>query len=140
MKKIDTIGTHLLIEMLDCDKEILNSIDAIEAILHEAAKAARATPVGSKFHRFQPEGASGILLLEESHISIHTWPEEGYAAIDFFTCGECVPAAGIPVLETRLKAKSFELMEVSRGHLNNPNVIAVRKHERFNTPKKMEKK
>ena len=136
---IDTLGTHLLIEFFDCDTAILNSIEHIESILIKAAKAANATPVGSRFHQFQPSGTSGIILLAESHISIHTWPDEGYAAVDFFTCGDCKPKAGIPVLEEELKAGAFELMEIARGQLENPNSINVLKHERFQTPKKMSK-
>ncbi len=137
---IDTIGSHLLIEMFGCNPDILDSLAQIESVLLHAAEAAKATPVGSRFHRFQPNGTSGILLLAESHISIHTWPDEGYAAIDFFTCGDCKPKAGIPILEQELEAQGFEIMEVSRGHLHNPNAINVLKHERFQSPKRFEKK
>ncbi len=136
---IDTLGTHLLIELFECDKDLLDSLEDIETILTKAALAANATPVGSRFHRFQPSGTSGIILLAESHISIHTWPEKGYAAIDFFTCGDCKPRAGIPVLQEELKAGAFEILEVGRGHLGSPNAINVLKHDRFQTPKTMSK-
>lgn len=136
---IDTLGTHLLIEFFDCDNVILDSVEHIEVILNKAAKAANAIPVGSRFHRFQPSGTSGIILLAESHISIHTWPNEGYAAVDFFTCGSAKPEAGIPILEKELKAGTFELLEVSRGQLSKTNSIEVLKHKRFQRSQEMEK-
>lgn len=135
---IDTLSTHLLIELFDCDKAILDSVETIETILTKAAKAAKATPVGSRFHRFQPTGTSGIILLAESHISIHTWPDEGYAAVDFFTCGDCKPEAGVPILEQELAAGSFEIMEVARGHLQRDNAIDMIKHDRFEGKKKQD--
>ncbi len=136
---IDTLGTHLLIELFECDASILDSIESIEIILNEAALAAKATPVGSSFHRFQPNGTSGIILLAESHISIHSWPEDGYAAVDFFTCGGCDPHAGIPVLIEAFKAGSTEILEVERGQLGQSKSITVLSHDRVQTSKQLEK-
>ena len=67
------------------------------------------------FHRFEPVGVTGVIVLSESHLSIHTWPETGYAAVDFYTCGDCNPHAGADVLFEGLKASSCEKLFVERG-------------------------
>lgn len=84
-------------------------------MLQRAAIAAGATIVGKVFHRFSPHGVSGVVVVQESHISIHTWPEEGYAAVDFYTCGECSPERAHDLLNEELAATSYELVTVSRG-------------------------
>ena len=112
---IDTLGRHLLVEYRGCEADILNDYDRIESMLQRAAIAAGATIVGKVFHRFSPHGVSGVVVVQESHISIHTWPEEGYAAVDFYTCGECSPERAHDLLNEELAATSYELVTVSRG-------------------------
>ena len=80
------LGRHLLLELYECDPELLAQTAPVEQILKDAAVAAGATIVQSTFHQFNPYGVSGVVVIAESHITIHTWPEHGYAAVDVFTC------------------------------------------------------
>ena len=94
---------------------MLDNLEAIEALMKQAAIAAGATIVTSTFHRFVPQGVSGVVVVQESHLSIHTWPEVGYAAVDFYTCGDCVPEEAHKTLFDGLQARDYELMVVERG-------------------------
>jgi len=110
------LGRHILAEFYNCDSEILKDTEAIEKYMVEAAVRAKATVVKSVFHTFSPYGVSGVVVIQESHLSIHTWPEYGYAAIDLFTCGEEVdPWIAFEYLKEKLKAEKWEIMEVDRG-------------------------
>ena len=82
------LGRHLVVEMYDCDIKVLDSINLIRQALLEAARAANSTVLGDYFHKFYPQGVTGVVVVAESHLSIHTWPEYGFAAVDIFTCGE----------------------------------------------------
>lgn len=118
MFKLKQLGKHLLVEYYDCDVEILKNTLLIEKYMIEAAEAARATIVKSIFHTFNPWGVSGVIVIEESHLTIHTWPEYKYAAVDLFTCGDILdPLAAFTILEIKLKAKRFDLKKMSRGSL-----------------------
>ncbi len=121
-------GQHLLVEYHNCDCAVLNDRSAIELLMKAAAKAARAGIVDTVFYNFSPQGISGVVVIEESHLSIHTWPEYGYAAVDFFTCGECVPEQAYEVLKQGLKASRCEKMLVQRGHLPGPSSMRVDSH------------
>lgn len=112
---MDTHSRHLLAEYWECDRARLDDQDYIAALLERAALATGATVVETVFHRFAPQGVSGVVVIEESHLSIHTWPERGYAAVDFFTCGDTAPENGHPVLVEGLGAGRSELMLVRRG-------------------------
>lgn len=81
-------GKHLLADFWGVPESLLNDMDRLRDILYTAAKAGNCTVVSEKFHRFSPVGVTGVLVLAESHLSIHTWPEDGYCAIDAFTCGD----------------------------------------------------
>jgi len=83
--------------------------------MNEAALAARANIVASVFQPFEPQGVTGVVVIEESHLSIHTWPEHGYAAVDFFTCGDALPERAHEVLSRGLGATASEIMFVERG-------------------------
>ncbi len=85
---MQALGQHLLLELFDCDPSSINNLTEIKAILVEAAKRARATIVDLVFHEFNPFGISGIVIIAESHLSVHTWPEYRYAAADIFSCGK----------------------------------------------------
>ncbi|MGB0678469.1 MAG: adenosylmethionine decarboxylase [Polyangiales bacterium] len=112
---MDTYGQHLLAEFHHCRGSILNDLVQVEQLMNQAAKVAGATVVASVFHPFQPQGVSGVVVIEESHLSIHTWPETGYAAVDFYTCGDCVPRRAYEFLQRRFECKRAELLTVERG-------------------------
>lgn len=112
---MDTRGTHLLVEIRGASRPLLDDLQVIEALLTEAAARASARVVQARFHRFQPEGVTGFLLLEESHLSIHTWPAQGYAAVDFYTCGAADPQLAVTFLARALEAKEVECLSVRRG-------------------------
>ena len=108
-------GRHLLVEYTGCDPSVLDDLAAIETLMRDAAIAAHTTIVASVFKPFEPTGVTGVVVVEESHLSIHTWPEHGYAAVDFFTCGDANPELAHEVLAGGLRARSAEIMQVERG-------------------------
>jgi S-adenosylmethionine decarboxylase len=113
---LKALGTHIVCELSGCDPATLTDVDAVRDMMIGAAKAARATVMEVAFHRFQPQGVSGVVVLAESHISIHTWPELGYAAMDFYTCGEHTdPWLACEYAATALRAQSTITSEVKRG-------------------------
>ncbi len=112
---MDTCGTHLLVEIRGAARPLLDDAEVIERLLREAATRAGARVVQASFHRFQPEGVTGFLLLEESHISIHSWPAQGYAAVDFYTCGDADPQRAMTFLAQSLRASHVEWLSVRRG-------------------------
>lgn len=112
---MDTRGRHLLVEYGGCDGAILDDQRTVEVLMRAAAEAAGATIVTSTFHQFAPQGVSGVVVVQESHLSIHTWPELGYAAVDFYTCGDCEPEAAHRFLKEALGASEYELIRVERG-------------------------
>ncbi len=115
---MNALGRHILVELYRCDKEILNSVDLIREIMLKAAVDCGATVLGESFHRFSPQGVSGVVVIAESHISIHTWPEHGYAAADVFTCGTTVnPEIAANVLIEELGSKNHTSTEIKRGIL-----------------------
>jgi S-adenosylmethionine decarboxylase len=106
-------GVHLIVDLHGAQG--LDDIDLIEATLRRAVGAARATLLHIHVHHFQPNGVSGVAVLAESHISIHTWPDAGYAAIDVFMCGNANPDACVPVLRDAFRAQRVEVNEILRG-------------------------
>ena len=118
---MEALGKHVLVEYYGCDVNLLNKASAIKEMMEDAAKAARATVVESFIHQFSPFGVSGVVVIAESHLTIHTWPEYGYAAVDFFTCGDEVdPWKCYYHLLDKLKAKNSTTMELRRGTLDTP--------------------
>lgn len=123
------LGKHILVEFYNCDEKILNDVDKIELYMNEAAQAAKATIVESVFHIFNPHGISGAVIIMESHITIHTWPEYGYAAVDLFTCGDTIdPWTAFEYLKGKLKSKKYETSEVARGVLERINYFSDKKY------------
>lgn len=107
-------GTHLLIEMWGARH--LDDPEMIEQTLRESADAAGATILHAHTHRFSPfGGVSGVIVLAESHISIHTWPERDFMALDIFMCGDCNPYESVSVLRNVFRPKSIQLAEHKRG-------------------------
>ena len=101
--------------LLDDVRMKLDDIDLIETTLRRCVDAAAATLLHIHLHHFSPNGVSGVAVLAESHISIHTWPDAGYAALDVFMCGQASPDACIPVLRQAFKAERVEVNEILRG-------------------------
>jgi len=114
--KLKALGRHIVCELSGCRPSLLSDIDGIAAMMIAAATAARATIMESAFHRFEPQGVSGTVILAESHISIHTWPEKGYAAMDFYTCGDHTdPWLACEYAAKVLRATSVLATEFKRG-------------------------
>jgi S-adenosylmethionine decarboxylase len=106
-------GVHLIVDLHGAKG--LDDIDRVEATLRRCVDAARATLLHIHVHHFTPSGVSGVAVLAESHISIHTWPEVGYAALDVFMCGSANPDACIPVLREAFAPGRVEVNEILRG-------------------------
>ncbi|MCB0737690.1 MAG: polyamine aminopropyltransferase [Bacteroidetes bacterium] len=110
------LGRHIIVEFYGCDSQIMNDVVLIEQYMVQAAKTAGATVLNSTFHHFSPFGVSGVVVIEESHLAIHTWPEYGYAAVDIFTCGTGVnPWVSYKELERDFKASYGSAVEMQRG-------------------------
>jgi len=112
------LGRHVLAEICGCEFDILNDINKVEEIMVNAALEAGAEVRECVFHKFSPQGVSGVVVISESHLAIHTWPELGYAAVDVFTCGEKVdPWDACKYLTSHFKAKNMIAKETKRGVL-----------------------
>ncbi len=110
------LGRHILAELYGCSAEILNDLVKIKEIMTNAALEAGAEILEVAFHQFSPQGVSGIVVISESHLAIHTWPEYGYAAVDVFTCGTSVdPWVSCYYLKKLFKAKNMTAKEIQRG-------------------------
>ena len=116
--KLRALGRHLIVELYGCKVDILNDKEKIERIMMEAAEQAGATIVQKVFHLFSPHGISGVVVIAESHLAIHTWPEYGYAAVDVFTCGSKVdPWKAYEYIKRELEAEHSSIMEMYRGEV-----------------------
>jgi S-adenosylmethionine decarboxylase proenzyme len=119
MEKVSSLGRHLLVEYYDCDIDVLDSVETIREAMLNAAEMSGATIISDTFHHFSPQGVSGVVVIAESHLAIHTWPEHKFAAVDLFTCGDEVdPWVGFYYLKEVLKSKYFTVMEMRRGLLS----------------------
>ncbi len=113
---MDRLGKHLIIELFDCDSRTISDLEAVEKHLIEAVRLSGATIIRSFFHLFPPDGVSGIVVVAESHFSIHTWPEYAYSALDIFTCGDRIKSKeALTYLKKHLKAGNSSTMELQRG-------------------------
>jgi len=118
------LGRHVLVEFYGCDSQALNQKAQLEAVMREAAEESGATVVSTAFHLFNPHGVSGVVVIAESHLTIHTWPEYNYAAVDLFTCGDSVdPWIAFEKIRDYLKAKQMFTMEVKRGQLHTVEAL-----------------
>jgi S-adenosylmethionine decarboxylase len=118
----DTVGKHCILELYNCDPAKLDDEAFLRTAITSAAKKAGATLLNLITHRFEPQGVTGLALLAESHISIHTWPESGYAAVDVFTCGDhTMPERACQVLAGELSAGNHKLTSFRR---ETPSAIA----------------
>lgn len=117
---MQALGRQILVEFYDCDREVLNDAAAIRDIMVEGTRRSGATIVTDAFHTFSPHGVSGVIVIAESHVTIHTWPEYGYAAVDVFTCGETIDPWVIQThLEAGFGSKTASSMELKRGLFPN---------------------
>ena len=114
-RQVKTIGRHLIAEFYRCDLEILDDVDRIRQSMLAAAEQIGATVLGDSFHKFTPQGVSGTVVISESHLSVHTWPEYGYVAVDIYTCGGLDPRPGFEQLREQFGAEAWRLQEILRG-------------------------
>ncbi|MGN1153349.1 MAG: adenosylmethionine decarboxylase [Candidatus Gastranaerophilaceae bacterium] len=122
------MGRHVLAEFFDCDPNILNNKDRIENNMVDAAIECGATVVQKCFHMFSPFGVSGVVIIAESHLSVHTWPELGYAAVDLFTCGnKCDPKVAYEFLKKKFNSKNASFTQLNRGILNRETMQLTHK-------------
>lgn len=112
------LGNHILVEFMNCEPHIMNDVAAIERDMVAAAQKAGATVINSTFHHFSPYGVSGVVVIQESHLAIHTWPEYGYAAVDLFTCGDMDAWISFDFLKEAFKSQSYSAIEMKRGSVN----------------------
>ncbi len=108
-------GTHLIIDLYDACRSRLDDVQHIERALLECVEKAGATLLHIHLHRFEPNGISGVAVLAESHISIHSWPENEYAALDVFMCGDSEPERCVDVLREAFKPARIGVSEILRG-------------------------
>lgn len=116
-KKIhDPIGHHYIVEASGCDPKVISSVEKVQQILVKAAEISGATVWSVSFSKFPPSGVSGVVVISESHISTHTWPEYAYGALDFYTCGDSVdPEKGLFYAVAAFGASSSHITEITRG-------------------------
>lgn len=118
-----SLGRHLLVELTGCRAALLEDVEHVRRSMVAAAEASGALVVGETFHHFSPHGVSGVVVISESHLAIHTWPEYGFAAVDLFTCGESVdPWAAFDALKQSFQSEATSVMEVRRGNLRIPGL------------------
>jgi len=110
------LGIHLLIEFADCNRQKIDNLDYLEKVMSQAAEVAGATVLKTAFQDFNPQGVSGVVVIAESHLTIHSWPEHGYAAVDIFTCGSKVnPWNAAAFLKEELEAGDMKVRFFQRG-------------------------
>ena len=119
---MQSLGTNLMVDLHDCSADILDDIIKVEEAMVAAAEAAGATVVEAHFHEFKPIGVSGFVVITESHLAIHTWPEHRFAAVDIFTCGQEVnPERAAQELIDKLECQNPSMFEVKRGFVSRPD-------------------
>jgi len=119
---LHALGTHLLVELRDCNPKIIKDLAKVKNALVSAAKEAQATIIDISFHEFNPFGISGMVIIAESHLSIHTWPEYSYAAVDIFTCGDLIkPEVAASFLIKEFESRTPSIVELKRGILSPAN-------------------
>ncbi len=113
---MNALGRHVLAEMYGCDPGALDSVERVRDIMVDAAIKAGAEIREVAFHKFSPQGVSGVVVISESHLAVHTWPEYGYAAVDVFTCGSKVdPWDAVNAIAGNFKTKQVTASEMKRG-------------------------
>ncbi|MEX0593278.1 MAG: adenosylmethionine decarboxylase [Balneolaceae bacterium] len=114
--RMEALGRQILVEFYDCDQGRLNDVSFIEQTLLHATRESGATIISHNFHKFSPYGVSGVVVIAESHVAIHTWPEYRYSAVDIFTCGETIDPWSIQeILKAEFLSGNVSSMEMKRG-------------------------
>ena len=122
---MNVLGNHLLLELKNCDSALLDDLSYVRDALLAAAQEMGARVLGESFHKFHPQGVTGVVPIAESHLCIHTWPEHNYAAVDVFTCGQSLdPHRIAELLIDKFGCKDPSLMVVKRGILT-PSPVSV---------------
>lgn len=112
----EALGVQILADLHGCDRGVLDDVDRVRSLMIEAARRCGATIVEQCFHRFNPHGVSGVVVISESHLAIHTWPEHGYVALDLFTCGHAIdPNVCVAFLRDGFRSQSGTTRTVLRG-------------------------
>ena len=120
------LGSHILIEAYDCDPKVLDDVELVEEVMVDAALKAGAEIREVAFHKFSPQGVSGVVVISESHLSVHTWPEFGYAAVDVFTFGDTVdPIVAVDYIRDKFQARRALTSEVKRGIFEEHNIKKI---------------
>ena len=122
---MNSLGKQIIAELYCCDRKRLDDVDFIRQAMLSAARAAGTRIVTETFHRFSPQGVSGAVIITDSHLAIHTWPEHGYAAVDLFTCSEAVHSEkAIDYLRDALQSQQSTVEEMRRGDglARNPSI------------------
>ena len=115
------LGSHLILELHSCPAALLDDPQHVASVMTAAVQASGATMIQPFFHQFAPQGVSGVIIISESHFTIHTWPEYGYAAVDVFTCGDVIDMdVAAETLREGFEAGSLQKMMLSRGMLDLP--------------------
>ncbi|MBM4075141.1 MAG: adenosylmethionine decarboxylase [Planctomycetes bacterium] len=125
---MEHLGRHVIIELWGCG-DVINDVERVRGAMLDAVEAANATLLNLYVHGFSPQGVTGVAVLSESHLSIHTWPEFGYVAADVFTCGDTTkPQAAARVLYDAFEAEHSDIKELTRGtrpaHFHRPSLTA----------------
>jgi len=119
-----TIGHHYIVEASGCDPQIIGSVEKVQAILVKAAEMAGAQVWSISFSKFPPSGVSGVVVISESHISTHTWPEKGYGALDIYTCGNNIdPEKAVVYAVESFGASTSHITEITRGIDEGDNIF-----------------
>lgn len=112
---METMGRHVIAELWGCNFEKINDIEFIERTFVDAALKSGAEVREVAFHKFAPHGVSGVVIISESHLTIHSFPEHGYASIDVYTCGDLDPSIAADYIAEALGAEIRENIEIPRG-------------------------
>ncbi|MHB1006161.1 MAG: adenosylmethionine decarboxylase [Chloroflexota bacterium] len=115
---MNALGRHLLVELHGCEPGILDNVDTIRRMMLEAASLMSVTVLHVATRKFEPQGVTAIVMIAESHLSIHTWPEHAYAAVDVFTCNGEIPASVQGCIAGTLRANRVSAIEIKRGILD----------------------
>jgi S-adenosylmethionine decarboxylase len=130
---VQSLGNHLIIELYECQSDVINDARIVEEKLIEAVRISGANMVQSVIHEFNPHGVSGVIVIEESHFSVHTWPEYGYCALDIFTCGDEIDYySALQYLKEEFQAKNLSVTEMKRGMLDLPVKLMHKPEKREN--------
>ncbi|CAB4129969.1 SpeD S-adenosylmethionine decarboxylase [uncultured Caudovirales phage] len=109
------VGTHVLLDIRNCAAGSLDSCEVMEQVFKQAVEVGKANLLHINLHKFEPNGVTGVAILSESHISVHTWPEKSFASFDIFMCGDSDPEAAARYITDYFKPEFYDLHVISRG-------------------------